>query len=314
MNLGSRPVGIPAVIAVCVSLAFSLCAAHAETPLERGTYLMRGIVGCGNCHTPKGPDGHALQDQELAGGVVFKTPGFDAVASNITPDPATGIGNWTDDQIVDAIRNGKRPDGTTIGPPMPIEFYRDMSDTDVRALVAYLRTVKPIAHTLANIHLQRTAARIVWPDRDACAGHIAGQQDRLWPLPGDDRALHGMSYAAGAWKARNQRTRRRRPGTAGVSRRHRHQFEFDSGQSGRHRALDRCRSRNRHYRWRASRWPQVGAHDGLRLVPQHAQTGPGYAGRLSPHIETGNALKEHTPDAAYPRRSRAMAQHTRTSP
>jgi mono/diheme cytochrome c family protein len=150
MNLGSRSVGIPAVIGVCVAIAFSLCAAHAETPLERGTYLMRGIVGCGNCHTPKGPDGHALQDQELAGGVVFRTPGFDAVAGNITPDPATGIGNWTDDQIVDAIRNGKRPDGTTIGPPMPIEFYRNMSDTDVRALVAYLRTVKPIAHTQAK--------------------------------------------------------------------------------------------------------------------------------------------------------------------
>src|SRR3984885_9405800 len=146
MNLGSRSVGIPAVIGVCVAIAFSLCAAHAETPLERGTYLMRGIVGCGNCHTPKGPDGHALQDQELAGGVVFRTPGFDAVAGNITPDPATGIGNWTDDQIVDAIRNGKRPDGTTIGPPMPIAFYRGMSDTDVHAIVAYLRAVKPISN------------------------------------------------------------------------------------------------------------------------------------------------------------------------
>ena len=53
-------------------------------------------------------------------------------------------GDDRDGQIVDAIRNGKRPDGTTIGPPMPIEYYRNLSDSDVRAIVAYLRTVKPI--------------------------------------------------------------------------------------------------------------------------------------------------------------------------
>ena len=52
--------------------------------------------------------------------------------------------NGLDDQIVSAIRNGKRPDGTTIGPPMPIGFYRNMSDSDARAIVAYLRTVKPV--------------------------------------------------------------------------------------------------------------------------------------------------------------------------
>ena len=148
MNLSSRSVAIPAVIGLVVSIALSICSAYAESPLERGTYLVRGIVGCGNCHTPKGPDGRALQDQEFAGGVVFKEPVFDAIASNITPDPETGIGKWTDDQIIDAIRNGKRPDGTTIGPPMPVEFYRSMSDTDVCAVVAYLRSVKPISNKL----------------------------------------------------------------------------------------------------------------------------------------------------------------------
>jgi mono/diheme cytochrome c family protein len=66
------------------------------------------------------------------------------VASNITPDNNTGIGSWTDEEIINAIRNGKRPDGTMIGPVMPIVFYRNMSDTDVIAIVAYLRSVKPI--------------------------------------------------------------------------------------------------------------------------------------------------------------------------
>lgn len=148
MQLVSRAAGIPAVLGLVVSIAFAVPAAHSETPLERGTYLVRGPVGCGNCHTPKGADGKALPDQELAGGYEFKEPVFDAVAANITPDPETGIGKWTDQQIIDAIRNGKRPDGTIIGPPMPIEFYRNISDTDARAIVAYLRSVKPISHKL----------------------------------------------------------------------------------------------------------------------------------------------------------------------
>jgi mono/diheme cytochrome c family protein len=133
-----------------LGIALSMGAARAESPLERGTYLVRGIVACGNCHTPKGPDGVALGDQEFAGGLVFDEPAFKAVASNITPDPETGIGKWTDQQIIDAIRNGKRPDGSKIGPPMPIGFYRNMSDTDVSAVVAYVRSVKPIAQKQAK--------------------------------------------------------------------------------------------------------------------------------------------------------------------
>jgi cytochrome c553 len=125
-------------------LCLATLAVRAQTPLERGTYLMQSIVACGNCHTPKDRDGKPTADRELAGGFVIDAPIFHSVSPNITPDKETGVGNWTDDQIVDAIRNGKRPDGTIIGPPMPIEYYRNLSDSDVRAIVAYLRTVKPI--------------------------------------------------------------------------------------------------------------------------------------------------------------------------
>jgi hypothetical protein len=69
------------------------------------------------------------------------TPKFTANAPNITPDKETGIGNWTDKQIIDSIREGKRPDGSIIGPPMLIGLYRGFSDRDVKAIVAYLRTV-----------------------------------------------------------------------------------------------------------------------------------------------------------------------------
>jgi mono/diheme cytochrome c family protein len=141
----SLAMGVALVVAVPLMTALRPAQA-AETPLDRGTYLMRGIVACGNCHTPKGPDGHALADQELSGGLAIDAPVFHAVAPNITPDQETGIGKWTDAQIIDAIRNGKRPDGSTIGPPMAIPFYAHMSDTDARAIVAYLRAVKPIHH------------------------------------------------------------------------------------------------------------------------------------------------------------------------
>jgi mono/diheme cytochrome c family protein len=118
----------------------------ADAQLDRGAYLVRGLAACGNCHTPKDADGKAIATQELAGGFIIEAPVFRAVAPNITPDRETGIGTWTDEQIVDSIRNGKRPDGSLIGPPMPVEFYRQMSDTDVRAMVAYLRSVRPVAN------------------------------------------------------------------------------------------------------------------------------------------------------------------------
>lgn len=114
--------------------------ASAGSPLERGRYLVHGIAGCGNCHTMPGP----TPGPELAGGTPFEDAAFTAYAKNITPDPETGIGKWTDAEIVRAIREGKRPDGSTIGPPMPIEMYRNMSDDDAAAIVAYLRTVAPV--------------------------------------------------------------------------------------------------------------------------------------------------------------------------
>jgi len=138
-----------AAFAAAALLTTFLTAARAEeTPLERGRYLMHGVVACGNCHTPRDADGNPIDGMELAGGVVFNAPVFRAISANITPDKETGIGKWSDEQIIESIRNGKRPDGTIIGPPMPIEFYRNMSDSDVRAIVAYLRSIKPVARKI----------------------------------------------------------------------------------------------------------------------------------------------------------------------
>jgi mono/diheme cytochrome c family protein len=101
--------------------------------LERGAYLMNGIVACGNCHAQFDKEGRPQSALGLSGGMVFDEEPFTAYARNITPDPETGIGKWTDAQLVRAIREGIRPDGTLIGPPMPFEFYRGISDDDARA-------------------------------------------------------------------------------------------------------------------------------------------------------------------------------------
>lgn len=135
-----------------VALGMVFFGAHAsaqdQSLLERGTYLMTSIVACGNCHTPKRPDGRFVDGMELAGSFTIEEPIFRAYSPNITPDVETGIGRWTDKEIIRAIREGIRPDGSIIGPPMPVLFYRNMSDRDVTALVAYLRTVKPVANVV----------------------------------------------------------------------------------------------------------------------------------------------------------------------
>jgi len=102
--------------------------ALAETPVERGSYLVNSIGACGNCH---GRDAAFNRTPDLAGGVAEDREGVGHVVfSNITPHPETGIGKWTEADIVVALRNGKRPDGSIIGPPMPIALYRQLSDHD----------------------------------------------------------------------------------------------------------------------------------------------------------------------------------------
>ena len=113
-----------------------------EALVDRGDYLVNGIVACGNCHTPRNADATTNDDMRLAGGFLIEEPAFRAYAPNISQDHETGIGSWTDDEIMRAIREGVRRDGTIIGPPMPIPSYREMSDNDVRAIVAYLRTLQ----------------------------------------------------------------------------------------------------------------------------------------------------------------------------
>lgn len=130
-------------LAVLALLTGAAMPAGAETLLARGRYLVEGIAGCGNCHTPQGPKG-PIPGKRLAGGLKIAEPGFTAFSTNITPDRETGIGTWTLAQIVTAIRQGRRPDGSLIGPVMPVALYRGISDRDVLAMAIYLKSVEPV--------------------------------------------------------------------------------------------------------------------------------------------------------------------------
>ena len=111
--------------------------------MERGTYLVEVIGACGNCHTPKGPAGE-VPGKHMAGGFRIEESFGVAITPNITRDRETGIGAWSDVEIIRAIREGKGRDGRTLGPPMPYELYRGLSGVDVNAIVAYLRTLPAI--------------------------------------------------------------------------------------------------------------------------------------------------------------------------
>jgi mono/diheme cytochrome c family protein len=120
----------------------------APSPADKvayGGYLVT-VGHCVLCHTPPGADKPFNMDLAFAGGRPFPTfSGVPATTSrNITSDPDHGLGKWSDQDIKNAITKGVRPDGTKLTGPMPFDWYAKMTPTDIDAVVAYLRTVKPV--------------------------------------------------------------------------------------------------------------------------------------------------------------------------
>ena len=131
-------------------LAATIGAANAQSDLvKRGDYLVNGIMTCGNCHTPKGPPA-AIAGKDFSGGLTWDEPPFKVTAPNITPDKETGIGAWSDAEVVTLMRTGKRRNGVQIAEVMPTAFYGIVTDSDMKAIVAYLRTLKPVANKVAD--------------------------------------------------------------------------------------------------------------------------------------------------------------------
>ncbi len=172
------------VLLVLLGLCRSPFPAAAETPLERGAYLVEGIANCGNCHAPQEASG-ALPFTPLSGGPAITSPVFTVYPPNITPDRETGIGMWTEDQVVTALRDGHTPAGTMLRPPMPVPFYRSMSDDDAHAIAAYILSRPPVRHQSPPSQYKFAAPASYGPP----IGHVAAP-------PRSDPVAHGAYLAS----------------------------------------------------------------------------------------------------------------------
>jgi mono/diheme cytochrome c family protein len=142
---GADPTGVPAELANA-------------SLIERGEYLTRA-ADCVVCHTSKG-------GEKFAGGLAFKLSLGALYSTNITPDKDTGIGNYSDQDFLDAIQRGIRRDGAHLYPAMPFTSYSYMSDADGLAIKAYLFSLAPVhatppANTLTFPFNQRWAM-VLW--------------------------------------------------------------------------------------------------------------------------------------------------------
>jgi mono/diheme cytochrome c family protein len=135
-------------LALALTLLLAGCATSSRpTPssaIDRGHYLAR-LMDCTGCHTPGALIGRPDTDRQLAGSDVgFGTPAGIVYPPNLTPDRDTGLGRWSDAEIVRAVRQGLRPDGRALLPVMPWPSYSALTEADAAALVAYLRTLRPV--------------------------------------------------------------------------------------------------------------------------------------------------------------------------
>lgn len=169
---------VPAIAgsAPALVLAFLLAPAPAgaedEALVERGEYLLYA-GGCITCHTAEEDDAAFL-----AGGRPIESPFGTFYAPNITPDPETGIGGWTEREFVSAFHDGVNPEGDAYFPAFPYTSYTGMSREDLVAMKAYLDTVEPVR-----------------------------QENREHELP----PFMGSRLAAGVWKSRYFKPLRFRP-------------------------------------------------------------------------------------------------------
>ncbi len=134
--------------------------------VERGEYMVE-LLGCGACHTNGALVGDPDMERSLAGsdtGIAYTSPMGDGhpgvvYPPNITPDPETGIGDWSDRQIANAIRAGIGRHGSRRITTMPWQGYARLSDDDVDAIVRYLRSVRPVVHRVPDAVVPGTRAQ-----------------------------------------------------------------------------------------------------------------------------------------------------------
>jgi mono/diheme cytochrome c family protein len=186
--------------------------------VERGRYLANSVSGCLYCHSAldwQSP-GFPIRAGTEGGGKSFADEGLPFVsAPNITPDPETGAGRWTDDMLARAIREGISHDGRALFPLMPYPQFTFMSDEDVASVVAYLRTLKPLRSTVPPTDIPFPLSRLInaapapvtepipTPDRANQVAHgdylvrLSACRDCHTPMDAQGQVVPGMEFGGG---------------------------------------------------------------------------------------------------------------------
>ncbi len=140
--------------------------------IARGEYLAT-VMNCNDCHTPGSMYGAPDFSRKLSGSELgWKGPWGVTYPRNLTPDMETGIGKWSEQDIAKALRTGMRPDGSIIQPPMPWPNFTKLTDEDVAALAAYLKSIPAVSHKV--------------PDRAPPDQEVAGSVITMPPPPAWD--------------------------------------------------------------------------------------------------------------------------------
>jgi len=186
--------------------------------VARGKYLVEGTAHCFGCHSPidvNSKTGEAPPAVAGSGDSFQPFPGATWTIPNLTPDAETGIGNWTDDQLARAIREGISHDGHALLPMMPYRHLRHMSDEDIASVVVFLRSLPPVRHPMPprkipwksqaryNRYPRPLLAPVQEPDfsdklaRGAYYIEPGKCADCHTPLDDDNQPLPGMDFAGG---------------------------------------------------------------------------------------------------------------------
>ena len=122
-----------------------------DAQIAGGKYLVI-IAGCSDCHTPGALLGAPDMKRYLGGSDVgFSIPGLGvSVGQNLTPDKESGLGAWTSEQIIAAIRTGKTPEGKDLSPVMPYAAFSHLTDADAEAIAAFLKSLPPVSNKVRN--------------------------------------------------------------------------------------------------------------------------------------------------------------------
>ena len=141
--------GYQAWLSTALAVFVAMPALADQAQIDRGKYLTV-LSGCSDCHTPGALLGTPDMKRVMGGSDVgFGIPGLGIfVGPNLTPDKETGLGAWTDAEIIAAMTTGTRPDGRILTGVMPFEALSHLTPADAQAIVAYLRSLPPVKNAV----------------------------------------------------------------------------------------------------------------------------------------------------------------------